>query len=62
MKNNIVFSVVIPTFNAKPYLLSCLNSIFKSKAKNYEIIVVDNFSTDGSIDYIKKKFLRNLKK
>lgn len=36
------------------YLQKCLDSIQKNSYKNYEIIVVDNNSKDGSIDFIKK--------
>ena len=43
-------SIIIVNFNTKKLLLRCLNSIFTSKPKiKYEMIVVDNGSTDGSV-------------
>jgi GT2 family glycosyltransferase len=49
-------SVIIPTFNRKNDLLSCLNSIKDSTYTNLEIIVVDNASTDGTYDAVKETF------
>lgn len=53
-------SVIIVNYNGKDYLCRCLASVFKNNYKNYEVIVVDNSSTDGSVDYIKKKFAKKL--
>ena len=48
--------IVICNFNKKDYVLSCIESIFKSTYKDVEIYVVDNASTDGSVEYIREKF------
>jgi len=56
MKNKVVCSVIIPSFNAKKYLKACIASILKNNHPYYEIILVDNGSTDGSISFIRKKF------
>lgn len=48
-------SIVIVNYNGKNLLENLLNSIAKSNYKNYEIIVVDNSSSDGSCEFIKKK-------
>ena len=53
MKN---FSIIIPHYNGKEILLRCIKSIEKSSKNSNEIIVVDNASTDDSINYIKHKF------
>ena len=45
-------SVVIPNFNGKDYLRPCIESILASPNKPDEIIIVDNASTDGSLDTI----------
>lgn len=45
MKNDLV-SIIIPTLNEAENISNCLNSIKKQKYKNFEIIVVDNQSTD----------------
>jgi len=50
-------AIVIPNFNGKRLLASCLKSVEKSTAyPNLEIIVVDNGSVDGSVEMVKKKF------
>ena len=42
------FSVVIPVYNAEQYLSCCVNSIQTQDFKDFEIILVDDGSTDGS--------------
>jgi hypothetical protein len=41
------------------YLTDCLNSIFKSTYLNYEVILVDNASTDRSIEVAQQRFGSN---
>ena len=41
-------SIIILNYNAGKLLEDCINSIFQSNYKNYEIIVVDNDSKDNS--------------
>lgn len=41
-------SVVIPNYNGIRYLKNCLLSLQKCEGEDYEVIVVDNGSTDGS--------------
>jgi len=58
LKNMLDLSIVIVNFNAKEYLKKCLDSIFESKLENFEVIVVDNFSKDGSVEEIKSYIKR----
>lgn len=51
-----VASVIIPNWNGKHLLKTCLRSLYKQTLKKIEIIVVDNGSTDGSVQYVKKDF------
>lgn len=44
------FSIVIPVYNTVNELPRCINSILEQKFKNYEVILVDDGSTDGSSD------------
>ncbi|MBI4470320.1 MAG: glycosyltransferase [Acidobacteria bacterium] len=48
-----MFSVVIPTYNRAHLLPQALESVFTQSFKDYEIIVVDDGSTDGTLDYIR---------
>jgi len=49
-------SVIIVNFNGKADTLECLDSVYKINYPNFEIIVVDNGSSDGSREAIKTKF------
>lgn len=44
-------SIIIPTYNALPLLRACVESILAYTPPPYEIIVVDNASTDGTDTY-----------
>ena len=57
MKNFV--SIIIPVFNSKKFILQTLESIENQTYKNYEIIVVDDCSIDGSYELIKKLKKKN---
>ena len=46
-------SIIIPHWNGIDVLSECLDSLKQTDYPNFEIIVVDNASTDGSGDWIK---------
>ncbi len=46
-------SIVIPTYNQLNMIRMCIESIFDNTDLPYEIIVVDNASTDGTADYLR---------
>jgi glycosyltransferase involved in cell wall biosynthesis len=46
--NNLLVSVIIPTYNSSRTLEKCLESIKNQSYKNIEIIVVDNNSKDNT--------------
>lgn len=49
-------SIVIVNFNGGPFIGKCLNSVLASDYKNFEVIIVDNGSSDGSIEFIERVF------
>lgn len=53
---NINLSVITVNWNGLKWLDRFLDSLKKQTFKNFEIIVVDNGSTDGSIEFIKIKY------
>jgi len=54
-------SIVFANWNGGEKTRRCLDSIKKQTYKNYEVIIVDNGSTDGSKEYV-KKFSKNFRK
>ena len=48
------FSIVIPTYNQGKYLEKCIISCLNQTYKNYEIIIIDNNSTDSTNEILKK--------
>jgi len=50
-------SIIIPHYNGEDLLYNCIDSIYKNiSIKDFELIVVDNASTDDSINRIKSSF------
>ena len=58
-KENIILSVIVPCFNEISTLEAVIENILKSPVNPKEIIIVDDFSTDGSREYL--KILKNKK-
>ncbi len=53
MKKPLV-SIIIPNYNKEEFLSICIQSVLNQTYKNFEIIIIDNFSSDRSLDVIKK--------
>lgn len=49
-------SIVIVNYNGLEHLEDCLSTVTKTEYPNYEIIFVDNASSDGSVQYVEKIF------
>lgn len=46
-------SVIIPMYNAEKFIAECLDSLLIQTFKNFEVIVVDDCSTDNSLEIVK---------
>ena len=49
-------SIIIVNYNGKELLQKCLDSLLKVNYDNFEIILVDNNSTDGTVEFITKNY------
>lgn len=53
MEGRIVLSIIVPVYNTSLYIDECLNSILEQDSTNIEIILVEDCSTDGSLELCK---------
>ncbi|MCR5430689.1 MAG: glycosyltransferase [Eubacterium sp.] len=53
MENNVTLSVVVLSYNNEQYIVDCLSSIANQGIDSYEVLVVDDSSTDNSVAIIK---------
>ncbi len=51
-----LFSIVIPNWNGKKFLKTCLDAIAQQTYSHVEVIIVDNASEDGSQAFIKESY------
>ena len=52
--SKIKVSVVVPVYNSEKYVYECLRSLEKQTLKEIEFIIIDDGSTDSSLEIIKK--------
>lgn len=50
--------VVIPNWSGQQYLEACLSSILQQTCSSLKVILVDNGSTDGSVEFVSQRFPR----
>lgn len=55
MENGLI-SVVIPNWNGKRFLAGCLDSLRQQTYDRLEVIIVDNGSKDGSVEFLKEHY------
>lgn len=53
-KNEVIVSIIVCVYNGEKYLSRCLDSIFNQTLTMFEIIVVDDGSTDNSLSIIQR--------
>ena len=49
-------SIVVPNWNGAHHLPTCLDSLRRQSYSNFEVIVVDNGSTDGSLELLERNY------
>lgn len=52
-------SIIVPVYNVEKYLERCINSLTNQSLKDIEIILVDDSSTDSSLEICQKKALED---
>ena len=57
MKDLIKISIIVPVYNAEKYLHRCIDSVLSQTFTDWEMLLVDDGSTDDSL-----KLLKNLAK
>ena len=45
-------SILTPVWNGLPYIKECVESVFSQEFQDWELIISDNGSTDGTRDYL----------
>ena len=56
LNDDSLVSIIIVNYNQRLYLQKCLKSIHENNHKRIEVILVDNNSTDDSLDFVRKNF------
>ena len=51
-----MFSIIIPTWNGIRFLPTCLNALRAQTFRDFETVVVDNGSTDGSRELLAREY------
>ena len=46
---NLQLSIIVPIYNAEKYLQKCVDSLLRQGLKNYELLLVNDGSTDSSL-------------
>jgi hypothetical protein len=50
-----IFNIIVPFYNAGPWIGKCLNSIKRQTHNNYRCFLIDDLSTDNTVDIIKQE-------
>lgn len=48
------YSIIVPVYNVEKYIEACMTSLINQTFRDYEIIVVDDESPDGSMDIVER--------
>ena len=53
-EENFLFNIIVPVFNAEKYIEKCLNSIVKQAHNRFQVLIVDDCSSDSSYEIASK--------
>ena len=56
MSLNPEISIVVPMYNAEKFIELCIGSILAQTFQNFEVVIVDDCSTDRSLEIVKKEY------
>lgn len=59
--NRPLISIIIPVYNAEKFIEDTINTVINQTYDNYEIILIDDCSTDNSVNIINKYLTSNIK-
>lgn len=48
--------IVICNYNKSEYVVNCIQSVLESKTDDFDIFVVDNASTDNSVEAVRNRY------
>lgn len=54
MKSSVKVSVIMPTYNVEKYIGRCIESILQQQMQDFELIIIDDCSSDGTANVIKE--------
>lgn len=61
LENEYKFSIIMPTFNRRNIISRSINSVLKQTFKNFELIIIDDGSSDNTEDFIKTRYSTQIK-
>jgi teichuronic acid biosynthesis glycosyltransferase TuaG len=61
MDSKVLITVIIPTYNSSKYIIETIDSVIHQTFKDFEIIIVDDSSTDNTVELIKEFKFENIK-
>src|SRR3989338_3820250 len=60
MKDNPLISVIVLNWNGKRYLEKCLSALHNQTYPNVEMILIDNGSSDGSVEFAREHYSNSI--
>ena len=49
-------TIIIPNYNGLSFMEPCFESLKEQTVRNFKVLVVDNGSTDGSVEWFKQRY------